>query len=187
MWEAVHASFNAYENETILICLVAELIVEDDVFRKSVNLHPQKLWSRHWCVEIETFQVRPRNFAPGVEMTLFRRSFTVRRMAVGVPQSMSMLILSPPIVSRVLLVSAFWGRALHTILAYVMSFHRSGGTSCLWMKNSVLVPSFLPGMHCTMRPISFPKECPHAYLYFGILMRWRYSSSSPDLSSTALA
>ena len=69
------------------------------------------------------------NFAPFVDMTLLSSNLTVRRLAVGVPQSMSML-----------------SRTLHTILLLVMSRHLFSGISFLWMKNIVSVPMFLPGI-----------------------------------------
>ena len=98
-------------------------------------------------------------------MTLFKRSFTVNRSAVGVPQSKTMSKLLSPYVSLVLFTSAFCGRTSQTILEYAISFHLTSGTSDLLMKNIVLVPLFLPGM-----------------------IRWQYSKSSPVSSSrTAFA
>ena len=112
------------------------------------------------------------NIALGVEMTLFKRSFTVNRSAVGVPQSKTMSKLLSPYVSLVLFTSAFCGRTSQTILEYVMSSHLSSGTSDLLMKNIVLVPLFLPGIPCANLPISFPKEMLQSFLYFGLLIRW---------------
>ena len=123
------------------------------------------------------------NFAPRVDTTLLSRSFTVSRSAVGVPQSMSELWLLPPKVSLVRLVSSFCGRTLHTIWAYVTSFHRSGGTSSRFMKKIVFVPSTLPGIPWASRPISLPNEYPQSSLYFGRFIRCLYSSSSPVSAS----
>ena len=86
------------------------------------------------------------NFTPGVETVLLKSNFTVSRLAVGVPQSMSTSRLFPQYVSRVLLTSALWGRSLQTILVGATSFHPSPGISHLLIKNMVFVPSFLPGI-----------------------------------------
>ena len=46
------------------------------------------------------------------------------------------------------------------------------------MKKIVSVRVLRPGSPCASLPIPFPKEYP-LFLYFGILIRWRYSSSLP--------
>ena len=54
------------------------------------------------------------------------------------------------------------------------------------MKKIVLMPVFRPGITCDSLPISFPKEYPQYFLYFGRLIIWQYSSSLPvSLSRTA--
>ena len=109
------------------------------------------------------------NRAPGVEITLLSRSFIVRRLAVGVPQSMSTSRFCAPKVSRVRLNSSFWGLTLHTIRAWATSFHRSDGMLLRSMKCIVLVPVFLPGIPWANCPIFLPNENPQSFLYFG---RW---------------
>merc|ERR1711966_320875 len=53
------------------------------------------------------------------------------------------------------------------------------------MNLMVFVPVLRPDMPCASRPTSFPNECPQSSLYFGCLIRWRYSSNSPvSVSST---
>ena len=119
------------------------------------------------------------NFALGVEITLFSRSFTVSRLAVGVLQSMSTVRFCPTYVSLVLLVSSFCWQTLHTILAFATSGHFLCGTLYLFMKNIVLVPVLLPGMPCANRPILLPNEYFHSSFSLGCLIKCRYSSSSP--------
>ena len=56
------------------------------------------------------------------------------------------------------------------------------------MKKIVSMPVFRTSIPCASLPISFPKEYPQYFLYFGRLIRWKYSSSLPvSLSRTALA
>ena len=109
------------------------------------------------------------NLDPGVEITLLSSSFIVRRLAVGVPQSMPTSIFRAPKVSRVRLNSYFWGLTLHMIRAWATSFHRYDGMLIQSMKCIVLVPVFLPGIPWSNRPISLPNENPQSFLYFG---RW---------------
>ena len=109
------------------------------------------------------------NRAPGVDITLLSSSFIVRRIAVGVPQSMSTSRFGTPKVSRVRLTSYFWGLTLHTIRAWSTSFHRYDGMLLRSMKCIVLVPVFLPGIPWANRPIFLPNENPQSFLYFG---RW---------------
>ena len=125
--------------------------------------------------------------APGVEMTLLSSSLIVSRLAVGVPQSMGTSKFWPPKVRRVLFTSSFWGRTLHTIPECATSFHLSLGISSLFMNVKVSVPSLLPGIPCARRPISFPKEKPQSFLYFGRCIKCLYSSNSPVSSSMTAA
>ena len=63
------------------------------------------------------------NVVPGVEITLFSRSLTVIRSAVGVDRSMLTTRLLTQYVILVLLVSGFCGCTLHTILELAMELH----------------------------------------------------------------
>ena len=128
------------------------------------------------------------NLAPLVDITLPSNIFTVSRLAGAVPQSMSMLILLPLTVSLVRKTSSFCGRTLHNILPLVTSFHLSFGISDLFTKYIVLVPIFLPDVPWASLPISLSKEyVSPCLLCFCLLMRCRYSSSSPVYSSSTAA
>ena len=108
------------------------------------------------------------NRAPGVEITLLSRSFIVRRLAVGVPQSTSTSIFCAPKVSCVRLTSYFWGLTLHTIRAWATSFHRSDDMLLRSMKCIVLVPVFLPVVPWANRPILLPNENPSLFCTLGV-------------------
>ncbi len=116
------------------------------------------------------------NLAFNVEMMLFNRSLTVRRSAVGVPQTPGKLTRLPPIVILVLYLSFLPSRNTHTILAYILSPFLSLGNSVLLMKKMVFVT-------VARHLISFPNDLLHVSLYLGCLMRWRYSNRSPVSSS----
>ena len=109
---------------------------------------------------------------------LLQRTFTVSRLAIGIEQSHLKMILLLSTVNLVLLTSFFWRHTLETMHPFVMSFHLSLGTSPLWVKTFVVVPSFWPGIPLQSLPILFPKECPNYSLYFGLFMRCLYSGSS---------
>ena len=120
-----------------------------------------------------------------MDITLLSSNFTVSKSAMGVSQSIGTDRSLPPKVSLVLLTSSFWGRTLHTILAYATSFHLSAGNLLLWMNLMVFVPVLRPGIPCSSLPISSPKEYLQSSLNFGCFIRCQYSSNSPvSVSST---
>ena len=112
------------------------------------------------------------DFALGVEIMLLRRSFTVRRSAVGVPQSPGKLTRFPPIVMRVLYLSFLPPWYTHTILAYVSLPFLSSGMFSFQTKNLVSVV-------VVRRHISVPNVFVYTSLYLGCFMRWRYSRRLP--------
>ena len=119
---------------------------------------------------------RVMNFALVVEMMLLRSSLTVRRSAVGVPQSSGKLMRFPPIVIRVLYLSFLLSRKLHTILTYVLSPFLSFGMSSFLM-------NMIVSMVVASRRISVQNDFVHTSLYLGCFMRCRYSRRSPVSSS----
>ena len=128
---------------------------------------------------------RPNNLAPGVEMMLFRSILTVSKSVVGVPTSPLKLILLQLAVSHVPFTSNVWGRSLHIILQFMMSFHLSLGTSLWWMKWMVSVALFLPDIPWARRPNSFPIDYCYGSLYFGFLIRCWYLGRLPMFLSSA--
>ena len=101
-------------------------------------------------------------------MTLFSMILTRSILAVGVPTSPGNLIRLPPITRRVLCLSAFWGRSVHSNFPYVTSLNRSGGTCPLAMKWHVLVGSFiLLPTPWKSRPNSLADDVLHVSLMIG--------------------
>ena len=62
------------------------------------------------------FKSNLNNFEPRVDIILFISILIVKRLAVGIPQSMSIFKLLPPNVNLVRLVSSFCKGSLQTIL-----------------------------------------------------------------------
>ena len=62
------------------------------------------------CIEIEIFNIKPKNFAPGVEIVELKSYFAIIRLAVGVMTSHGQSMWSPPMVNLVQLGSGFCGQ-----------------------------------------------------------------------------
>ena len=136
----------------------------------------------------KSFKSNPRKFAFGVDTILFRSSFTVCRSAAGVDMSRFIVILLPSTVTLFLFASAFFGLLLHTILQFIISFYFLSVFLLLFMKCIVSMPLLRPGMHCVRQPTSFTNKYFQGCLYFGCLIKCRYSINSPVApSSTAAA
>jgi hypothetical protein len=58
-----------------------------NVFQHVGEFQSHVFVSCHGCIEVEILYIHGKKIAPGVEMMLLMRSFTVRRSAVGVPMS----------------------------------------------------------------------------------------------------
>ena len=116
--------------------------------------------------------------APGVDITLSSRIFTVRRETVGILQSPGCCTLSPPTVSLVMLGSLFSCLLLTTTLPYMTSRQRASGVSSLLMNIMVFVPRTRPGIPCDSHPNLFPYDVPHTLQYLGLFMRCRISISA---------
>ena len=68
-------------------------------------------------------------------------------------------------------------------ITYMMSFHLSAGTWCLWIKKMVLVPWIWPPTPWANHPNLFAEEWNHTSVYFGWVINCLFFINFPESSS----